>query len=171
MRALMAGIAVVSLVASAEPSVKATLRDIHGQVLGKATLTQVEGGVRIQVTVTGLAPGPHGIHVHAVGLCEGDFASAGGHFNPGAKQHGRDNPMGAHLGDLPNVAVDASGVGKVSFVMQGASFEPGEGSLFPASGTALVLHAAPDDLKSDPAGNSGDRVACGVIERRGGTSK
>lgn len=166
MRVLIAVVAGFSLFASASPSVKATLHDIHGKQVGKATLTKVDGGVRVHVTVTGVSPGQHAFHVHAVGVCEGDFKSAGAHFNPGAKEHGLDNPRGAHMGDLPNLAVDAAGNGTGSFMVLGASFEPGAGSLFPAGNTALVLHAAADDMKSDPAGNAGDRIACGVIEHR-----
>jgi Cu-Zn family superoxide dismutase len=108
----------------------------------------------------------HGFHVHAVGKCEGpEFKTAGGHFNPATKEHGLENPKGAHAGDMPNLAVGPDGNGKGEFLARGATLGDGAGSLFPEGGTALVLHAAPDDMKTDPAGNAGARIACGVIER------
>jgi Cu-Zn family superoxide dismutase len=123
--------------------------------------------VRIAVTVSGVTPGNHGFHVHLAGKCEGpDFKSAGGHFNPGAKEHGLESPKGAHAGDMPNLSVGADGTGKAEFVAHGTTLEAGAGSLFQKDGTALVLHAAADDMKSDPAGNAGGRIACGVIERK-----
>lgn len=160
-------VAVLPLLAAAAPGAKATLRDAKGKAVGVASLTPADGGVRIAVVVRGVAPGLHGFHVHAVGKCEGpDFTSAGGHFNPGAREHGFDNPKGAHAGDLPNLSVGQSGVGNGDFLARGASLEPGPDSLFPDGGTAVVLHAGPDDLKSDPAGSSGARLACGVVERK-----
>jgi Cu-Zn family superoxide dismutase len=154
-------------VGSAAPAATATLRDAQGKSVGTATLTPAEGGVKVSVTVNGIAPGLHGFHVHAVGKCEGpDFKSAGGHFNPGAKEHGLDNPKGSHAGDMPNLSVGADGTGKGEYVARGASLDAGAGSLFPEGGTAVVLHAAADDMKSDPAGNAGARIACGVVERK-----
>jgi Cu-Zn family superoxide dismutase len=153
--------------ASAAPGATATLRDAQGKSIGMATLTPAEGGVKVGVTVSGIAPGLHGFHVHAVGKCEGpDFKSAGGHFNPGSKEHGLENPKGSHAGDMPNLSVGADGTGKGEYVARGASLEAGAGSLFPEGGTAVVLHAAADDMKSDPAGNAGARIACGVVERK-----
>jgi Cu-Zn family superoxide dismutase len=153
--------------ASAAPGATATLRDAQGKSVGTATLTPAEGGVKVGVTVSGVAPGLHGFHVHAVGKCEGpDFKSAGGHFNPGSKEHGLENPKGSHAGDMPNLSVGADGTGKGEYVARGASLDAGAGSLFPEGGTAVVLHAAPDDMKSDPAGNAGARIACGVVERK-----
>jgi Cu-Zn family superoxide dismutase len=109
----------------------------------------------------------HAFHVHGVGTCTApDFTSAGGHYNPGAKEHGLQNPKGAHVGDMPNVVVDASGAATASFVLLGATLVGGgPGSLFQVGGTAVVLHAVADDMKTDPAGNAGARIACGVIER------
>lgn len=155
------------LLAAAAPAATATLRDAQGKPVGTATLTPADGGVKISVTVSGIAPGLHGFHVHAVGKCEGpDFKSAGGHFNPTSKEHGLENPKGSHAGDMPNLSVGADGTGKGDFLARGASLGAGAGSLFPEGGTAVVLHAAPDDMKSDPAGNAGARIACGVIEHK-----
>ena len=164
--ALLAVFALCPLVAAAGPSASATLRDVQGKVVGSATMTPGEGGVKIAVSVSGVAPGLHGFHVHAVGKCEGpDFKSAGGHFNPAAKEHGLENPKGSHAGDMPNLSVGPDGSGKGEFLARGASLDAGPGSLFPDGGTSVVLHAAPDDMKSDPAGNAGARIACGVVAR------
>lgn len=164
---LAAVLASLPLAASAWPTGTATLRDAQGKAVGTASLAPGEGGVKVTVAVSGVAPGLHGFHVHAVGKCEGpDFKSAGGHFNPGAKEHGLENPKGAHAGDMPNLMVGADGTGKGEFLALGATLGTGPGSLFPEGGTAVVLHAAPDDMKSDPAGNAGARIACGVIERK-----
>ncbi|MDP3156390.1 MAG: superoxide dismutase family protein [Archangium sp.] len=158
---LAALLAVAPLFAVAAPDVKASLRDAKGKAIGTATLTQTDGGVRVVVKVQGVTPGPHAFHVHEFGKCEGpDFESAGSHFNPDHREHGTANPKGSHLGDLPNVTVDATGTGTGDFVLQGATLAAGPKSV---AQKALVLHAAPDDLKSDPAGNAGDRIACGVI--------
>ena len=152
--------------AAAGPSARATLRDAQGKEVGAATLTPGDGGVKIAVSVSGVSPGLHGFHVHAVGKCEGpEFKTAGGHFNPATREHGLENPRGAHAGDMPNLSVGPDGTGKGEFLARGASLGEGAGSLFPEGGTALVLHAAPDDMKTDPAGNAGARIACGVIER------
>jgi len=165
--AFAAVIASIPVLASAAPAATATLRDAQGKTVGTAALSSAAGGVKIAVNVSGVAPGLHGFHVHAVGKCEGpDFKSAGGHFNPGSKEHGLENAKGAHAGDMPNLSVGPDGTGKGEFLARGASLEPGPGSLFPDGGTAVVLHAAPDDMKSDPAGNAGARIACGVVERK-----
>jgi Cu-Zn family superoxide dismutase len=155
------------LLAAASPAATATLRDAQGKPVGTATLTPADGGVKISVTVSGVAPGLHGFHVHAVGKCEGpDFKSAGGHFNPASKEHGLENPKGSHAGDMPNLSVGPDGTGKGEFLARGASLGAGAGSLFHEGGTSVVLHAAPDDMKSDPAGNAGARIACGVVEKK-----
>ena len=145
---------------------RAVLRDAQGKEVGSATFEQADGGVTIAVRVTGLTAGKHGFHVHAAGKCEGpDFKSAGPHFNPGGRKHGHMSPEGAHAGDLPNLAVEATGKGEARFLARGLTLGDGPGTLFGGQGTALVIHADADDEKSDPAGNSGARIACGVIEK------
>jgi Cu-Zn family superoxide dismutase len=144
----------------------AVLKDATGQEVGTATFEPAAGGLALKVRVKGLKPGPHGIHVHAEGRCEGpDFATAGGHFNPTGKKHGLQNPMGHHGGDLPNLLVGADGSGELSATLTGVTLEEGADALFHHGGAALVIHAGEDDGKTDPAGGSGPRVACGVVRR------
>jgi len=148
----------------AAPAATAELRDASGREVGSARFTQDAGGVRVLLEVHGLPSGPKGVHVHETGSCEPpDFKSAGGHFNPEGKQHGFDNPQGPHAGDLPNIEVGEDGGGRLDATDERITLGSGEASLFDADGSALVVHAGPDDYKSDPAGNSGDRIACGPI--------
>jgi Cu-Zn family superoxide dismutase len=171
--AVLAALAVLPACASrpgasgAGEGAQARLLDPSGKEVGTARFEPAAGGVKVDVKVTGVPPGTHGFHVHAVGKCEApDFKSAGPHFNPAGKQHGHANPQGAHAGDLPNLEVKPDGTGQLSVVAQGLTLGEGQGSLFQPGGTALVLHADPDDGQTDPAGNAGARIACGVIERR-----
>lgn len=142
----------------------AVLNDSSGAPVGSAQLVSVGSTLRLSVAVTGIAPGPHGFHLHAIGECKvSDFKSAGGHLNPLNKQHGSMNPQGTHLGDLSNLEVGASGTGSASYDLSGDREQVLEW-LFDPDGTALVLHAAADDYLSDPAGNAGSRIACGVLK-------
>jgi Cu-Zn family superoxide dismutase len=121
--------------------------------------------VSIALDVQNLGPGEHAFHVHQVAKCEPPFATAGPHFNPEARKHGLQNPDGAHAGDMNNITVGADGTGKVTVVNKQVTLGAGANSLFTNGGTALVIHAKPDDMKTDPAGNAGDRIACGVIAK------
>jgi superoxide dismutase, Cu-Zn family len=151
---------------SPEPIAKGTFHNATGQRIGVATFTDSGGRPQLEVSVSQLPPGIHGFHLHAVGVCTPpDFKSAGGHLNPEARHHGRLNPDGPHLGDLPNLAVGANGLADTTFAVPEALLGSGAGSLFQSEGTALVIHAGPDDYRTDPSGNSGDRIACAVIER------
>ncbi len=150
----------------AQTSAHADISNASGEKIGTATFTQAADGVQIAVDVTHLDPGTHGIHIHAVGLCAGpDFKTAGGHFNPGGKKHGKDNSDGPHNGDLMNITAGTDGSAKASLLATNVTLGPGANSLFQTGGTAIVIHAGPDDYKTDPAGNSGARVACGVIQK------
>lgn len=149
---------------SAPVTSTAEILDPAGRAVGTATASEEGGALLIRVNATGLSPGPHGIHIHTAGLCEGpDFQTAGGHWNPTARQHGSDNPAGSHLGDLPNLEIAADGTGTVEFTVAGGSLSNGSNALLDADGSAFVIHADADDYKTDPSGNSGGRIACGVF--------
>ena len=138
----------------------AMLRTADGADIGRATATEVSGGLRVTLDVAGLAPGTHGAHSHTVGQCGApDFASAGPHWNPLGAKHGSMNPQGPHEGDLPNLIVGPNGRGTIGAVLPGATMA----GLLDTDGAAIVVHAAPDDLTTDPSGNSGGRIACGVF--------
>jgi Cu-Zn family superoxide dismutase len=138
----------------------------QGQKIGTAMIREADGGIRIDVRVSELPPGTHGIHIHTVGKCEGpNFTSAGGHLNPASKKHGKDNPKGPHAGDLLNIQVDGAGHAAASLSDPNAALGDGPNSLFHEGGTSIVIHADRDDYKTDPAGNSGARIACGVVEK------
>ena len=167
----LVGLAILGLtagVAAAGGSTHAEARIIDGtgQTIGWAQLTEdAAGQLHMNVQVAGLTIGRHGIHLHAIGQCVGPaFASAGGHHNPLGAEHGLDNPAGAHAGDLPNLVVNVAGRGHLDAVSHHATLSSGPVSLFDADGSAIVIHAFEDDQVTNPTGNSGVRVACGVIE-------
>ena len=144
----------------------AELRDVHGLVVGSVRAEPDALGVRLVISVWGQLQGPHGVHLHAIGLCTPpDFASAGPHLNPFATTHGLAADAGPHAGDLPNLVVGPDGTGSAAFVNPRVTLGPGPSSLFDADGTAFVIHAGPDDQRSNPAGSSGPRIACGVFRR------
>jgi Cu-Zn family superoxide dismutase len=144
---------------------EATFKTASGLPAGTAQFFRDGSQVRVAVALAGFTPGQHGMHLHTTGKCEGpDFSSAGGHLNPAGHQHGTENPQGAHLGDLPNVTVGSNGTGTATSAVIGTPEEVMT-ALFDSDGTAIVVHAGPDDYKTDPAGNSGGREACGVVTR------
>lgn len=150
----------------AEPAAHADMLSPVGEKLGTAKFYAVAAGVRIDVELIQQVPGPHGIHIHAAGKCEGpSFLSAGPHFNPTDKQHGTLNPDGPHAGDLPNFEAGPDGHAQFSVVDAMVSLGEGPNSLFRAGGTSLIVDENADDYKTDPDGNSGTRVVCGVIEK------
>lgn len=142
----------------------AQLANAEGRPVGTAVFFRRGNDTTVSITINGTPGAVHGMHLHAVGKCEAPFTSAGPHLNPGGHQHGKDNPQGAHLGDLPNVTIDKAGLGtaSTSLGLDGAAIDA---ALFDADGTAVVLHAAADDYRTDPSGNSGARIACGVLKR------
>lgn len=143
---------------------KAVLTTADGKEVGTVELTETKGGVRMRVSVKDLTPGEHGFHIHAVGKCEPPFTSAGPHFNPNERKHGLRSREGHHAGDMRNLRIPASGAVTTTIRNKDVTLEKGKpNSLFHDGGTAIVIHAGPDDQLTDPAGNSGDRIACGVI--------
>lgn len=143
----------------------AAIVNADGTTVGLASLRETRLGVRIEVKVTGLPPGKHGMHIHAVGKCDKpDFASAGPHFNINAKTHGVPGSVNAHAGDLPNLVVGPDGKGSLLFYSPHLSLNKAQSNgLTFGAGTAVVIHANEDDEKTDPSGNSGGRIACGVV--------
>jgi Cu-Zn family superoxide dismutase len=142
------------------------LQNTTGGIIGRAYLSQTAEGFKIRVQAAGLSPGLHGFHFHEKGICEGpDFSSAGAHFNPFGKQHGLANPMGYHSGDLPNLVVNSEGQANMEMVSKAVTLQRDQpGSLLRPGGISLVIHEHEDDMRTDPTGNSGNRIACGVVK-------
>lgn len=167
-QSLMATTTLLAACAHGEPgadtqAASAELRNGGGAVVATALAREADG-VAVTVTANGVPPGVHGVHVHAVGRCDPPgFESAGAHWSPEGRQHGRLNPRGPHMGDLPNMTVGADGRGRIDFTIDGAMLRSGARAMLDADGAAIVIHAAADDERTDPSGNSGARIACGVL--------
>jgi Cu-Zn family superoxide dismutase len=146
-------------------SAGAEIKDASGQTIGQARFEPAGDDVNVSVNVRGLAPGAHGIHVHEVGKCDPpEFASSGAHFNPGGQPHHGGDAEHRHAGDMPNLVVGPDGTGRMQAVLRGITMKGrGHHSLFHLNGTSILIHRDADDLKTAPSGNSGDRIACGVV--------
>ena len=166
---LVTGLLSVGLLAAGPAgaqSASAKLSNSEGAAIGSVTMTQLAKGVQIIIEASDLPAGEHAFHIHAVGACEPpEFKSAGGHFNPTGAEHGWDNPGGHHAGDLPNIHVGDDGTLSVEYLTDAVTLGPGPNSLFDADGSAVVMHQDADDYQSDPAGNAGPRIACGVLAK------
>jgi len=163
---LMAACGAMAGADRARKTATADIKDGKGQNVGVAKFQATQSGVVMSVKVMNLSPGVHAIHIHEAGKCDApDFKTAGGHFNPASRKHGMQNPEGHHAGDLPNLTVDSKGKGTFKTTDQDVTLAgDGPTSLFRAGGTSVVIHEKADDMKTDPAGNAGARIACGVIQ-------
>ena len=167
MKIIVAGaIALLAFTSAASAQTgKATLKNADGKEVGSAEISPLPAGVLIRLTLKGVPAGEHAFHVHAVGKCEPPFTTAGGHFNPDNKKHGIMAAEGHHAGDMPNLHIPADGALAVEVVNASVTLDKGKpNSLYKTDGTALVIHAGKDDYKTDPTGEAGGRIACGVVE-------
>ena len=156
---------VITFAQQAAPAARAELKNASGAAVGEVTLRQTPHGVLVRASLENVPAGWHGFHVHETGKCEAPFATAGGHFNPAKAKHGAENPAGTHAGDMPNVYVPESGKTTVELLVPGLTLSDGPTSVFDADGSAIVFHEKADDYSTDPAGNAGSRLACGVVMR------